>query len=71
MSKTSISRDRWRQAGQANYADWCSGCGLHAVTHGGQHRADCLTLPPECPDCLYHPNVHSHHRNDCPRKDAA
>lgn len=70
MSKESKSRDRWRQLGQANYGDWCTGCGLHHAATG-QHRADCLTLPPGCPDCLYYPNVHGRHRDDCPRKDAA
>lgn len=70
MSKTSISRDRWRQGGQANYRDWCPGCGLHHPVHG-EHRADCLTLPPGCPECLYHPNVHGVHRPDCTRQRKA
>lgn len=65
MSKESISRDRWRQAGQANYDDWCKGCGLHHAATG-EHRADCTTRPPACPECLYHPNVHDgRHRADC------
>ena len=51
-------------------SDWCPGCGLHHAATG-EHRADCLTMPPACPDCLYYPNVHGHHRDDCPRKDAA
>lgn len=71
MSKESISRDRWRQGGQANYGDWCKGCGLHLVATG-QHRADCTMFPPPCQVCLYHPAVHGRHRDDCPhRKDQA
>lgn len=69
MSKESISRDRWRQGGQANYGDWCQGCGLHLVATG-RHRADCTTLPPPCTECLYYPAVHGHHRPDCPNREA-
>lgn len=46
-------------------SDWCRGCGLHHAATG-QHRADCLTRPPPCPQCLYHPAVHNgQHRDDC------
>ncbi|MCV7255652.1 hypothetical protein H7J86_26155 [Mycobacterium hackensackense] len=65
MSKESISRDRFRQAGQANYRDWCKGCGLYLVVNG-KHRADCTLTPPPCPECLYYPAVNAgQHRAGC------
>lgn len=71
MSKESISRDRWRQLGQANYGDWCKGCGLHRAATG-EHRADCTMTPPPCPECLYYPAVNGgRHRDDCTERAAA
>lgn len=70
MSKESISRDRWRQAGQANYADWCQGCGLHFKATG-EHRGDCTLTPPPCPSCLYYPAMNGgQHRGDCANRPA-
>lgn len=44
MSKTSKSRDRWRQVGQSRYQDVCPGCGFFFAAHQ-QHRDDCTWKP--------------------------